>query len=206
MKSNNGLLVIFEGPPASGKTMLANKFAKEYTANLILEPVRGTILPRFYNEIKTRAFLTQMYLLSKRIQNQTNVINLLRAGNIVIQDYTFIKDYVYAQIFLNKEEFNIYKKYYRLFKKLDPIPNILFLLDCNTDTIMKRIINRKRKGELKLSKQDFNHIRSKTIKLLKKTKFNKIIRIDTSDYQIDLHKKDRDDLFKLILDKYSSLC
>jgi len=159
----------------------------------------------FYKSMSERAFLTQMYFLLKRKINLEKVNDLIIKGNSIVQDYAFFKDYIYAKNFLNVKEFNIYKEYYSLFRLLNRSPSTYIYLDCEDNILMKRIKNRNRRGEEKLSLVDIKTIKRQT-RFLSKKEYPNMIVVDTTDYEIDVSKKERNRLFDFVSTNILNLC
>jgi deoxyadenosine/deoxycytidine kinase len=200
----NNSFIIFEGPPASGKTFLTNRISQKFDYEKVLEP-SNKMTSWFYKSISDRAFLTQMYFLFHRKLNSERIVKMMLEGKSVVQDYAFLKDLVYAKHFLDNKEFIIYKKYYTAFKKFEPLPSSFVYLDCDEKTLMKRIKKRNRKGEEKLSLADIKSISKKTYSLSRKEYPNMIV-VDTSEFKIDISKNERDRLVNFISSKILNLC
>lgn len=194
--------IIFEGPPAAGKTMIAKRLSKHFHRRLILEPT-GSILPWFYQDMKNRALITQLYYLRKRVELAKKAENVLTLGEKICQDYAFWKDLVYAREFLKNKEFLVYKKLFDLLSDCSSQPDLLVLLDCKTEVIMSRLRHRRRKGEEMLKIADIENLRKRTLRIGQAQKCPKIF-IDTSSLKIDLYTKARNHLFDIVVEKISS--
>lgn len=192
-------LIVFEGPPTSGKTMLAKRLSKALSRKPVLEPA-GRMVSWFHKDRASRAFITQVYFLEHRMTQAREVSRLISNGEKVCQDYAIWKDIVYAKTFLNDRD---YRTYYRLYKLLEPAarqPNLLVLLDCSPKVILARIRARKRDGESSLGMQEITRISRNTMSLARKENCPKIL-IDTTDFGTLSNSKARGQLFTLLINE-----
>jgi len=196
-------LVVFEGPPTSGKTMLAKRFAENLSRRAILEPT-GVMLSWFHEDRANRALLTQIYFLGRRMTQAKEVNALISRGEKVCQDFALWKDVAYAQTFLSHKEYKVYYTLYQLLEPLAPSPDILIVLDCSPDVIMARLKRRNRKGESSLGIREIKEISKFTMLLANKQNCRKIY-INTTDSNIASDRNARDKLFNVVIERIMEL-
>ena len=94
--------VAIEGTIGVGKTSLANLFSEKLRAKLILEAfVDNPFLTDFYEDPESNAFQTQLWFLLQRYQQQQELRQVDMFHNLVVTDYMFVKDRLFAALNLN---------------------------------------------------------------------------------------------------------
>ena len=71
--------------------------------------------------------------------------------NLLITDYMFIKDRLFASLNLNEKEMNLYDTIANLLEKNVINPDLVIYLQADTDTLMKNISKRNRSFEVNIS-------------------------------------------------------
>jgi len=136
--------IAVEGPIGVGKTSLVGLLAKRFSGTQILEDVTNPFLPDFYAGKKGAAFQAQMYFLLSRYQQQQEIAQFDLFKNLVISDYTFQKDKIFAYLTLNDAEIALYDKLYASLAGAVPRPDLVIHLTASVETCLNRI--RKRSG------------------------------------------------------------
>ena len=91
--------VAIEGPIGVGKTSLANLLAEKLGARKVLEDFEDNpFLADFYEEPERFAFQTQLFFLLQRYQQQQELRQVDIFHNLLITDYMFIKDRLFASL------------------------------------------------------------------------------------------------------------
>ncbi|MEZ5312402.1 MAG: deoxynucleoside kinase [Thermoanaerobaculia bacterium] len=140
-----------DGPIGVGKTVLVDKLVRRFEAVKVLEDVENPFLPDFYRDRPGAAFQTQMYFLLSRYKQQQEVIQQELFQRLVISDYTFQKDRIFAYLTLSDEELVIYDKLYTTLEPQVPVPDLVLYLTADVDTCMARIRKRARSFEKEIS-------------------------------------------------------
>jgi deoxyguanosine kinase len=138
-----------EGVIGVGKTSLARLLQPCFNACLLLEVFEeNPFLSDFYSDRERYAFQTQIFfLLSRYHQQRRGVPELLAEEKILISDYTFEKDALFARINLKGDELEMYYRVHEaLGEKITP-PDLMIYLRAETDTLMNRIALRDRAYE-----------------------------------------------------------
>lgn len=139
-------LISIIGPPAAGKTTLAKALCAELGARLILEDYAGNPFLADSYAGKAEARLPgQLYFLMSRV-GQLSIASWPERG-LVVSDYGFCQDRIYAKARLNADEFRLYE---RLAARLDGLvhgPQIVIHLDASEATLLNRIAARGRDFE-----------------------------------------------------------
>jgi deoxyguanosine kinase len=139
--------IAIEGPIGVGKTSLVGLLAKRFSGTQILEDVTNPFLADFYAGKKGAAFQTQIYFLLSRYRQQQEIAQIDLFRNLVIADYTFAKDKIFAYLTLNDAEIALYDKLYATLAASVPRPDLVVHLTANVETCLGRIRKRGRAYE-----------------------------------------------------------
>lgn len=141
--------IAIEGNIGAGKTTLANKIAEDYNGKLVLERFADNpFLPKFYEDQGRYAFPLEMSFLADRYQqftDDTSQFDLFK--NFMVSDYDIYKSLIFAQVTLQKDEFNLYRKLFNLMYKEVKKPRIYVYLYQSTERLLENIKNRGRSYE-----------------------------------------------------------
>jgi deoxyadenosine/deoxycytidine kinase len=140
-----------DGPIGVGKTVLVDKLVRRFEAVKVLEDVENPFLPDFYRDRPGAAFQTQMYFLLSRYKQQQEVIQQELFQRLVVSDYIFQKDRIFAYLTLGDDELAIYDKLYTTLEPQVPVPDLVLYLTADVDTCMARIRKRARSFEKEIS-------------------------------------------------------
>jgi deoxyadenosine/deoxycytidine kinase len=147
-----GWFLAVEGPIGVGKTTLAQRLAARFNAHLLLEVVEDNpFLSAFYQDIRARAFQTQMFFLLSRHRQHQSLRPHLAEGRTVVADYMFAKDRLFAGLTLDEEELSLYQSVYDLVAPLVPHPDAVVYLRAPVRTLIQRIAARGRPFERDLA-------------------------------------------------------
>ena len=144
--------VAIEGPIGAGKTSLAKLLAEKLGARTVLEDFEDNpFLSDFYEDPKRFAFQTQLNFLIQRYQQQQELRQVDIFHNLLITDYMFIKDRLFASLNLDEKEMNLYDTIANLLEKNVINPDLVIYLQADTDTLMRNISKRNRSFEVNIS-------------------------------------------------------
>ena len=144
--------IAIEGPIGVGKTSLAKLLSKRLSAKLILEKFEDNpFLPEFYNDPARFAFQTQLFFLLQRYQQQHDIRQVDMFHNLLISDYMFIKDRLFASLNLDDKEMNLYDSIANIMERNIINPDLIIYLQADTSTLMKNIDKRGRDFENNIS-------------------------------------------------------
>jgi deoxyadenosine/deoxycytidine kinase len=143
--------IAVEGPIGVGKTSLVGLLAKRFSGTQILEDVTNPFLSDFYADKKGAAFQTQLFFLLSRYQQQREISQIDLFKNLVVADYTFAKDKIFAYLTLNDAEIAIYDKLFGSLATHVPKPDLVVHLTASVETCLSRIRKRGRSYERSIS-------------------------------------------------------
>ena len=131
--------VAIDGPIGVGKTSLVELLSRRFHGTKILEDVDNPFLPDFYKKKKGSAFQTQLFFLLSRYQQQREIAQIDLFTTLVVADYHFPKDKIFACLNLDDSELLIYDRLYTLLSETVPKPDLVLYLQGSLETCMRRI-------------------------------------------------------------------
>ncbi len=144
--------IAVEGPLGVGKTSLAQLLAERINGKTILEDTEGNpFLANFYRDPKRFAFQTQLFFILRRFQRQEEINQIDLFKRVVISDFLFDKDRIFAGLTLDDREFSLYDQVFHLLKVRTLKPDLVIFLQARTDILKKRIKKRDRDYERSIS-------------------------------------------------------
>ena len=142
-----------DGPIGVGKTTLVEMLSRRYEGVKLLEDSENPFLTAFYQDKPGAAFQVQLYFLLSRFKQQQDIAQPELFERLLLADYTFPKDRVFAYLNLSDDELMLYDKLYTLLEPQVPTPDLVVYLVADSHTCMKRIQRRKRPSEKSLSEE-----------------------------------------------------
>ena len=150
--------ISIEGTIGAGKTSLANMISANLKAKLILEKFEeNPFLKDFYGNQDRYAFQTQLFFLLSRYSQHQDLKQVDIFSKILVSDYMFIKDRLFAALNLNDREMVLYDNIAKILEKDIVYPDLAIFLQADTDKLMSNIKKRGRQYEQDI---DWNYIDS----------------------------------------------
>ncbi len=135
--------IVIEGLIGVGKTSLCKLVEREWKAKLVLEPAEhNPFLASFYADPVRYAFATQMFYLASRYRQQVALAQGELFSDLVVSDYIWQKDRLFAEQTLDPHELDLYDRFSGLLAGQVAAPDFVLFLDAPTDVILKRIERR----------------------------------------------------------------
>ncbi len=133
--------LVVEGPIGVGKTTLANRLAKDFHADLVLEePASNPFLERFYSNPKQMALHTQLHFL---LQRRSRVAKLkFPLERMIVTDFLLEKDHLFAKSTLDEAELALYEQIHELVITESPRPDLVVYLQAPVEVLLQRIHGR----------------------------------------------------------------
>jgi len=131
--------IAIEGPMRVGKSTLARLLAERLGARMLSDVEDNPFLARFYREQPGAGFAAQFYFLMERFKQWRALDTGSAARRLIISDYLFEKDRIYAYLNLNDTELSVYRQYYDLLAEQVPIPDLVVYLQAKPETLRVRI-------------------------------------------------------------------
>ena len=144
--------VAIEGAIGVGKTSLAKLLSDRLGAKLVLEKFEeNPFLSEFYDDPVRFSFQTQLFFLLQRYQQQQELRQVDMFHNLLISDYMFIKDRLFASLNLDEKEMSLYDSIANMLERNVINPDLIIYLQADTNTLMKNIAKRGREFEANIS-------------------------------------------------------
>ncbi len=193
--------IAIEGNIGAGKTSLAHLLAADFNAKLILERFKDNpFLPKFYEDQARYAFPLEMSFLADRYQQLLEDIKQFDLfKERVIADYDAYKSLIFANITLQDEEFNLYKKLFSLMHKELPKPDVYIYLYQNTERLLENIKKRGRDYEKSIKAEYLTKINEGYLEFIKNQHTDHVKIIDISEMDFVKNRADYLSIVRQIL-------
>lgn len=179
----NYKFITIEGNIGAGKTTLAKMIAQKYNGKLVLETfVENPFLADFLEGNKNVAFQAEMYFLADRFhQIQENFQKINHKEHLYISDYIFEKSLLYAKQNINKPEFELFERMFKILYPALPQPELMIYLHSQPKRLLKNIKKRGRTFETKIDESYLSKIDAAYFKFFEKNKHLKILIIKSDN-------------------------
>jgi deoxyadenosine/deoxycytidine kinase len=145
----NAYTIAIEGPIGVGKTSLARMVAERLDARLVLEEFEeNPFLVDFYRDSERFAFQTQLWFLLSRYRQQQELQQLDLFSPLLVTDYMFMKDRLFASLTLSDKELALYDRVASLLERDISNPDLVVYLQSDTDRLMANVKSRSRSYEV----------------------------------------------------------
>lgn len=145
--------IAVEGPVRVGKTTLADILAERLNADRMRDVDDNPFLKGFYEEKPGAAFTSQMYFLVERFRQFRALDVSASANRMVVSDYIFEKDKIFAYLNLSDAELQLYEQYYQMFAEQAPIPDLVIYLQAKPEMLKRRIEKKNVSFESRISEE-----------------------------------------------------
>lgn len=140
--------IVVEGVIGVGKTSLVKLLSTQLDARVNLEVVEeNPFLGRFYQNRAAHAFQTQIFFLLSRFRQQQQLTQPELFQKLLISDYLFAKDRIFANLNLSDDELALYDQLASLLESRILRPDLVVYLQASTELLLERIRARGRSFE-----------------------------------------------------------
>ncbi len=195
--------VVVEGVIGVGKTTLANYLSRDYNARAYYEIVEDNpFLSDFYKNKDKYAFDTEIYFLLSRFRQQRELeIDYKESKQMIVSDYLFDKNKIFAQITLNSEDFRTFSLvFYGIHGKI-VTPDLVVYLRADVSTLMNRIHYRDRTFERNMDEKYIATLANQYDAFFETYKASDLLVIDTSKKDFVSNPKDYEEIKKILEQK-----
>jgi deoxyguanosine kinase len=138
-KHDTPRFIAIEGPVRVGKTSLAQMLADRFQAVYLRDSEDNPFLEGFYKDKPGAAFQAQLYFLMQRFKQLRELDVAADSRRVVVSDYTFEKDKIFAYLNLSDAELKLYDQYYEMLAEQIPIPDLVVYLQAKPEVLKQRI-------------------------------------------------------------------
>jgi deoxyadenosine/deoxycytidine kinase len=143
--------IAVEGPIRVGKSTLATILSDRLNAQRVTDPEQTSLLRAFYEGEAGAAFQAQFAFMIRRFE-QLQALDLgARSQKLVVADFIFEKDKLFACLNLNDQELETYNRYYNYFREQLPTPDLVIYLQATPEVLKKRLKKKNVPGEKAIS-------------------------------------------------------
>jgi deoxyadenosine/deoxycytidine kinase len=139
--------IAVEGPIGVGKTSLVQLLADRFEGVMVLEDITNPFLPAFDEGRPGSAFQVQIYFLLSRFQQQREIRQMNLFQRLVLADYSFPKDRIFAYLNLEDNDLRIYEKLYPVLEQEVSRPDLVIYMQASIPVLLDRIERRGRDFE-----------------------------------------------------------
>jgi len=140
--------IAIEGCIGAGKTSLVNILGKQFDAQVVRElDSENPFINKFYQDRDSFGFQTQVFFLLNRYKQYTGLSQRDLFSSVVLVDYLFHRDRLFASLNLKDQELKLYDQIYSLLSNKVPKPDLVIFLQASTDILRSRVEKRGREYE-----------------------------------------------------------
>jgi deoxyadenosine/deoxycytidine kinase len=136
--------IAIEGPPGVGKTVLAERLGARLDATVILDERDNPFLADFYGGRAGAAFQSQLFFTLTRYRQQGTLRQSDLFSQLLVCNYLFDRDKIYAYVNLDDNELFIYQRLYELLAPDVAPPDLVIYLQTPVDVVRRRLRERAR--------------------------------------------------------------
>jgi len=130
--------IAIEGPIGVGKTALAQHLGIRLNAAVILDETDNPFVGDLYNGRSGAAFQSQLFSVLSRHRQQSSLRQTDLFNQLIICDYLFDKDKIYAHLNLDDNELFIYQRLYDLLAADIRAPDLVVCLQTSNNVLHQR--------------------------------------------------------------------
>ncbi len=192
--------IAVEGPIGVGKTSLTKRLAETFNYELLLENAEeNPFLDRFYQNPRQHALATQLFFLFQRAQQiaesrQSDLFEPVR-----VSDFLIDKDRLFAELNLEKDEYDLYHKVYQHLVIDAPKPDLVIYLQAPTEVLLQRIQKRGISAEQMIESEYLNQLNRAYTEFFHYYSDSKLLIVNSAEIDLVANDEDYEQLVKYIL-------
>ena len=192
--------IAVEGPIGVGKTSLTKRLAETFNYELLLENAEeNPFLDRFYQNPRQHALATQLFFLFQRAQQiaesrQSDLFEPVR-----VSDFLIDKDRLFAELNLEKDEYDLYNNVYQHLVIDAPKPDLVIYLQAPTEVLLQRIQKRGVPSEQMIESEYLNQLNRAYTEFFHYYSDSKLLIVNSAEIDLVANDEDYEQLVKYIL-------
>jgi deoxyadenosine/deoxycytidine kinase len=195
-----GYLVI-EGVIGAGKTTLAKLLTEAVGGRIVLEQFEeNPFLERFYENKERWAFQTELTFLASRFQQQKDLGARDLFHRVVISDYAFDKNRIFAHQTLSGDELQLFETLYSIMEPNVPTPDLIVYLQSTPERLMENIRKRDRSYERSMDPSYIRNLHEAYDHYFRTYRKTPLLIVNAAEIDFVEHERDLDWLVQHIAD------
>lgn len=192
--------IAVEGPIGVGKTRLTKRLAETFNYELLLENAEeNPFLDRFYQNPRQHALATQLFFLFQRAQQiaesrQSDLFEPVR-----VSDFLIDKDRLFAELNLEKDEYDLYHKVYQHLVIDAPKPDLVIYLQAPTEVLLQRIQKRGIPSEQMIESEYLNQLNRAYTEFFHYYSDSKLLIVNSAEIDLVANDEDYEQLVTYIM-------
>ena len=192
--------IAVEGPIGVGKTSLTKRLAETFNYELLLENAEeNPFLDRFYKNPRQHALATQLFFLFQRAQQiaesrQSDLFEPVR-----VSDFLIDKDRLFAELNLEKDEYDLYNNVYQHLVIDAPKPDLVIYLQAPTEVLLQRIQKRGVPSEQMIESEYLNQLNRAYTEFFHYYSDSKLLIVNSAEIDLVANDEDYEQLVTYIL-------
>ena len=192
--------IAVEGPIGVGKTSLTKRLAETFNYELLLENAEeNPFLDRFYQNPKQHALATQLFFLFQRAQQIEESRQSDLFEPVQVSDFLIDKDMLFAELNLEKDEYNLYHKVYQHLVINAPKPDLVIYLQAPTEVLLQRIQKRGIPSEQMIESEYLNQLNRAYTEFFHYYSDSKLLIVNSAEIDLVANDEDYEQLVTYIL-------
>lgn len=191
--------IAIEGVTGVGKTELSRLISEHLNARQVLEePEENPFLPLFYEEPSHYGFQTQVFFLLSRYRQQQELHQIDLFHSVVVSNYLFARDRIYAHAVLNDDELALYEHLADTLQEQTPRPDLVILLQDSVSHLMQRIRDRGRGYEQVIDEEYLSRLSEAYTHFFFHYSETPLLVVNVSEVDFEGNSEDLEDLLQQI--------
>ncbi|MCH8271788.1 MAG: deoxynucleoside kinase [Candidatus Marinimicrobia bacterium] len=196
--------IAVEGVIGVGKTSLCSIIGENFSAKIVYEKFEeNPFLEDFYSDRERFAFQTQLYFLLSRYRQHQEMMQVELFHKLLVSDYMFVKDKIFANITLSDKELVLYNSVVTLLERDIPNPDLVIYLQSSTDKLMEKIRERGRHYEELITEDYVQQLNDAYNDFFLRYENSPLLIVNSTDIDFVNNEKDRDNLIEKIRQPFS---
>lgn len=196
--------IAVEGVIGVGKTSLCSLIGENFSAKIVYEKFEeNPFLEDFYSDRDRFAFQTQLYFLLSRYRQHQEMMQVELFHKLLVSDYMFVKDKIFANITLSDKELVLYNSVVTLLERDIPNPDLVIYLQSSTDRLMENIRERGRHYEELITEDYIQQLNDAYNDFFLRYDSSPLLIVNSTDIDFVNNGKDRENLLEKIRQPFS---
>lgn len=192
--------IAVEGPIGVGKTSLTKRLAETFNYELLLENAEeNPFLDRFYQNPRQHALATQLFFLFQRAQQIADSRQSDLFEPVRVSDFLIDKDRLFAELNLEKDEYELYHKVYQHLVIDAPKPDLVIYLQAPTEVLLQRIQKRGIPSEQMIESEYLNQLNRAYTEFFHYYSDSKLLIVNRAEIDLVANDEDYEQLVTYIL-------